>query len=265
MESEPHVPPSELYTDWEEEKPKLKDESGGVSNPEPQLFSHHSPAGSRPDGKKEDETEPAEPNSSGPVNWLAPVEDDEGPDEAPGKCRRRLAFEVARRSLSAMLDSDSNDKKGNEVLQQVPGTNIHSLRFKARAEHHLVKLKAVSPHQRNPKHFACEMCGKVFISRRDRERHNRMHSGEKPFSCPHCHRSFSDRANMCKHMLIHSGVKPYICPDCGKGFSEKGNLRRHRGMIHGSIPKAHCKDCPKSYVEKSGLDRHIRSGACPGR
>ncbi|XP_010900065.2 gastrula zinc finger protein 5-1 [Esox lucius] len=273
IKHEPNDPSSESRTDREVEKAKLKEECGEVSRPKPQTVSHPFPAaGSRPECREKDETEPESQKNQGPADWLAPVEDDGALDEC--RRRRRLGFESVCRSLLAVRasDSESDDKEGEEdpslapadhqTHRRDPDGNIRSLRCSTGAENHQVELEAASPHHRNTKNFACQECGKTFVSRRDRDRHNRTHSGEKPFSCPHCCKSFSDWGNRCKHMLIHSGAKPHLCPECGRGFSERGNLRKHMDYIHSSIPKSQCKDCGKSFTGKRGLDRHIKSAVC---
>ncbi|KAM9511027.1 uncharacterized protein ACWYII_045680 [Salvelinus alpinus] len=293
MKLELHDPASQTCTTREEEKAELK-KSGGVFHPKnsglPKLQAPSQPsaaAGSSPVSREEDETEPEVQEDQHPGDWLAPVED----DEALGESQRRRGFESASRSLSSILGSDSelDDKEGEEdptwapadpqTLQDNPDADIPALREASPLWHRKRTsssrgrgkrgreggrggVSSFPEPQKKPKNFSCQECGKAFISRRDRERHIRTHSGEKPFPCPRCDKRFNDSGNMRKHMLIHSGERPHLCPDCGRGFSERGNLSRHRAHIHGSMPKSECEDCGKTYIEKGGLDRHIRSGAC---
>ena len=77
------------------------------------------------------------------------------------------------------------------------------------------------------KPYSCKFCKMSFISKSVVQRHERVHTGEKPYSCSFCESKFSAISTMKRHELIHKGEKPYFCKNCEKKFRKKCNLKRH--------------------------------------
>lgn len=41
--------------------------------------------------------------------------------------------------------------------------------------------------------FKCEYCARLFKHKRSRDRHTKLHTGDRRYKCPHCEAAFSRR------------------------------------------------------------------------
>ncbi|XP_071476354.1 uncharacterized protein [Diadema antillarum] len=109
------------------------------------------------------------------------------------------------------------------------------------------------------KPFACEMCGKMYKSNSNLQRHRKSHQERKPFACNLCEKSYSRRPILTEHkLMVHGDGAPktrYQCCECTKSYFSLGRLEIHRRKHTGERP-FQCKHCEKSFKEMSNLKRH---------
>ena len=105
--------------------------------------------------------------------------------------------------------------------------------------------------------FKCKVCDKCFPCTSKLQRHERIHTGEKPFECKTCGQSFSQKDHLIGHMRKHNGDKPYECKFCGKIFTHNSNLTVHERSHTGDKPYT-CTLCGKSYPRSDSLAYHMR-------
>lgn len=169
------------------------------------------------------------------------------------------------------LNSTENENSGSELL-------IKELIETAKMDTP-VKKKRIQK-----SHFECEICQKMFYSKRHVEDHIKTHTGEKPHTCDKCNKSFSQQSNFKRHLLvhtgerrfschicpkkftykehymahvcIHTGERPHVCETCGRGFTRKQYMKAHM-MTHSAVKPFACKVCGNTFRLSSSLSSHM--------
>lgn len=75
--------------------------------------------------------------------------------------------------------------------------------------------------------FQCEYCHRFFKHKRSRDRHVKLHTGDKRFQCAECESAFSRSDHLKIHMKTHDSKKPFQCSFCNRGYNTTAALSSH--------------------------------------
>ncbi|XP_065115991.1 PR domain zinc finger protein 15 isoform X1 [Paramisgurnus dabryanus] len=103
----------------------------------------------------------------------------------------------------------------------------------------------------------CEMCGRIFNSIGNLDRHKIIHTGVKSHCCDQCGKSFARKDMLKEHLRVHDDVRDYLCAECGKGMKTKHALRHHM-KLHKGIKEYECKECNRKFAQKVNMLKHYK-------
>ena len=106
--------------------------------------------------------------------------------------------------------------------------------------------------------FVCKVCGNLFKTPRLLRQHLTWHSKRRPHVCEICGKTFKRSAHLQRHRHIHNDVKPLSCEFCGKGFASEYNLKGHLRTHTGDKP-FQCEICEAAFTHNVSLKTHKRS------
>ncbi|GFN88133.1 gdnf-inducible Zinc finger protein 1 [Plakobranchus ocellatus] len=111
----------------------------------------------------------------------------------------------------------------------------------------------------DPQH-CCDICGKMYKIRKAMLEHRKTHDGayKKPkVTCELCSKTFCNRYILECHIKdIHMGQKKsFLCSTCGKSFTTRHSLTEHTNAHIGVKPHV-CEICGKSFSYESALRDH---------
>ncbi|XP_028277162.1 PR domain zinc finger protein 15 isoform X2 [Parambassis ranga] len=158
--------------------------------------------------------------------------------------------------------------KGKEYLKHIMelhkergyGCAICNRRFALKATYnaHLVIHREQLPDPAVQKYIhPCEICGRIFNSIGNLERHKIIHTGVKSHSCDKCGKSFARKDMLKEHLRVHDDNRDYLCAECGKGMKTKHALRHHM-KLHKGIKEYECKECNRKFAQKVNMLKHYK-------
>ncbi|XP_006156436.1 PR domain zinc finger protein 15 isoform X1 [Tupaia chinensis] len=179
---------------------------------------------------------------------------DESADSEPHKysCKRcQLTFGRGKEYLKHIMEV--HKEKGY-------GCSICNRRFALKATYHahMVIHRENLPDPNVQKYIhPCEICGRIFNSIGNLERHKLIHTGVKSHSCEQCGKSFARKDMLKEHMRVHDNIREYLCAECGKGMKTKHALRHHM-KLHKGIKEYECKECHRKFAQKVNMLKHYK-------
>uniref|UniRef100_A0AAG5DHJ9 C2H2-type domain-containing protein n=1 Tax=Anopheles atroparvus TaxID=41427 RepID=A0AAG5DHJ9_ANOAO len=75
--------------------------------------------------------------------------------------------------------------------------------------------------------FKCDYCARLFKHKRSRDRHTKLHTGDRRYRCLHCEAAFSRSDHLKIHMKTHDNQKPFQCTICNRGYNTAAALTSH--------------------------------------
>ncbi|NWS66459.1 PRD15 protein, partial [Crotophaga sulcirostris] len=175
-------------------------------------------------------------------------------DSEPHKysCKRcQLTFGRGKEYLKHIMDV--HKEKGY-------GCSICNRRFALKATYHahMVIHRENLPDPNVQKYIhPCEICGRIFNSIGNLERHKLIHTGVKSHACEQCGKSFARKDMLKEHMRVHDNIREYLCAECGKGMKTKHALRHHM-KLHKGIKEYECKECHRKFAQKVNMLKHYK-------
>ncbi|XP_036393678.1 PR domain zinc finger protein 15-like [Megalops cyprinoides] len=158
--------------------------------------------------------------------------------------------------------------KGREYLKHIMevhkergyGCHICNRRFALRATYnaHLVIHREQLPDPAVQRYIhPCEICGRIFNSIGNLERHRIIHTGVKSHSCDQCGKSFARKDMLKEHLRVHDNIRDFLCAECGKGMKTKHALRHHM-KLHKGIKEYECSECNRKFAQKVNMLKHYK-------
>ncbi|KAM7398528.1 hypothetical protein PAMA_006434 [Pampus argenteus] len=179
-------------------------------------------------------------------------EEDDDPEHHKYNCKKcQLSFAKGREYLKHIMEQ--HKERGY-------GCGICNRRFALKATYnaHLVIHREQLPDPAVQKYIhPCEICGRIFNSIGNLERHKIIHTGVKSHSCDKCNKSFARKDMLKEHLRVHDDIRDFLCAECGKGMKTKHALRHHM-KLHKGIKEYECKECNRKFAQKVNMLKHYK-------
>ncbi|XP_011179339.3 serendipity locus protein delta [Zeugodacus cucurbitae] len=107
------------------------------------------------------------------------------------------------------------------------------------------------------KQFICPVCGVIRRDQEYLELHMNLHEGKTEFECRYCDKRFTRPVNTLRHMRKHWDKKEYQCEKCGERFSLDNMLYNHRMRHEAEENPLICSICNQSFRSRKTYNHHM--------
>ncbi|KAH9927231.1 uncharacterized protein B0H18DRAFT_290664 [Fomitopsis serialis] len=100
----------------------------------------------------------------------------------------------------------------------------------------------------------------MFRNRSELNRHENIHSRNKPYECKDCGMKFAQKGQLKNHTNTHTGERPFDCSFCGEDFNDTACKSRHEREQHSNFGGFRCPvpDCGNVNKRKDGFANHLK-------
>ena len=150
---------------------------------------------------------------SNKLKWFAFTQDENYVNLDPKERKRIREREVRRKAIESGIFSCSHcDKKFGKSSELKRHEETHVRRTTQEVSHKELEKTRLKAGQKRREvlesgSFSCCHCGKRFWENRELDKHEKLHTGERPFMCCICGKAFIDAPRLKRHEIKHINDK----------------------------------------------------------
>lgn len=140
-------------------------------------------------------------------------------------------------NLFMSLEANQRNESPNKVPIGLLGQNLFKSESRPSTEEQIPNPTARQQSERTrrkrgrrPSQYVCNLCNKTFRKVCELNLHTK--DTHDCYRCHICNAKFTQRSNLQRHEPIHSGERPYKCLRCPKDYLRADHLKRHMNRDH---------------------------------